>query len=366
MRLLRILAVVAALWAAPGAHAQAQAPGLSPEPDAASELEGELKTARFRIRYTPRARGAAQALAREIESTRDGFARVLGRDWEGITEVRIGVGREELERIALPGGRPPGWAMALAYPEQNVILLEALSLIEPKNGATVRHELAHVALGRLGKGWPRWFQEGMAQRLTGEGNGVTQYAAMFRALHGSRLIPLEDLAEGWPERPEDVEIAYAQSASFVGHLLEVHGSATLGELIDLVKAGAPFETAFARAFHTSLRLEEESWLATLPGRYSWLPIVTTGTTLWAVAAGLCVGAWVRRRRSKRLRLLEMKAEEAAEDAAAQLAKAEAQRAKADAVAAHLEALQDVTPALQDFTEEELEETQPPSGKPTVH
>ena len=32
----------------------------------------------------------------------------------------------------------------------------------------LRHELAHVALGQFSPVWPRWFQEGVAQHLTGE------------------------------------------------------------------------------------------------------------------------------------------------------------------------------------------------------
>ncbi len=73
-----------------------------------------LKTARFRLVYTEQAKGAAAFLARDIERIRDDVRDVLGRDWPGETEVRLGFGREEYESLALPGGLPPSWAVATA------------------------------------------------------------------------------------------------------------------------------------------------------------------------------------------------------------------------------------------------------------
>ena len=47
-----------------------------------------LRTARFRLEYTERAKGAAEFLAEDIERIRDDVRDVLGRDWPGVTEVR--------------------------------------------------------------------------------------------------------------------------------------------------------------------------------------------------------------------------------------------------------------------------------------
>ena len=121
---------------------------------------GEVSTPRFRIVHTQAATGAAKALSEQIEPLRGQIAQVLGRDWDGITEVRLGMGREEYEALALPGGAPPSWAVALAYPDVNIILIDAHSLVKGDGQSTLRHELVHIALGRLGKNWPRWFTKG--------------------------------------------------------------------------------------------------------------------------------------------------------------------------------------------------------------
>ncbi len=278
-------------------------------------VAGEVSTPRFRILHTAAASVAARELSASIESVRDSFGGILGRDWPGMTEIRLGVGREEFEALALPGGRPPGWAVALAYPAHGIILLDALSLHAPDGHQTLRHELAHVALGQLAKDWPRWFQEGVAQNVTGEHYNLTHYTALFRAVAQERVFRFEDLSDDWPDRPADVEVAYAQSAAFVAHLTGKYGSQAMGLLVDGVRAGEPFEQAFGKAFRTSLTVEEGAWREGLAARYGWLPLTTSSALVWLAASGLCVAAWVRRSRQKAARLAEMAAQDSAEDAA---------------------------------------------------
>jgi hypothetical protein len=256
-----------------------------------------LSTPRFTIVYTPQAEGAAKYLAGHLEQLRDEVGGLVGRDWPGVTEVRVGAGREEYEALALPGGKPPSWAVALAYPDANIVLVEARSLSQGDGQLTLRHELVHVALGQLGHGWPRWYQEGMAMELTGERKfRLTQYAVLSRAVTQDRIFHFEDLSSGFPRYADDVEIAYAQSAAFVEFLAERHGRAAFGQLIDRLQAGDAFEKAFGVAFHSSLTMEERVFRAELPRRYPWWPLLLSGGTLvWGFSAVLLVVAWLRRR-----------------------------------------------------------------------
>ena len=313
---------------------------------------GEVNTPRFRIVHTQAATGAAKVLSGQIEPLRDQIQAVLGRDWDGITEVRLGMGRQEYESLALEGGAPPNWAVALAYPEANIILMDAHSLVKGDGQNTLRHELVHVALGRLGHNWPRWFHEGLAQQVTGEQRySVTQYATLARAVNTDRVFRFEDLAEGFPDLPLDVEIAYAQSAAFVAWLHDRHGPAGFGALVDGVRAGEPFETSFGKAFHTSLSLEEKAFAAELPGRYPLWPVIATGTTMWVGLSAMVVWAYFRRRRYVIALRAEQEAQEAADDAAARILAAEqaALQAQLDQIS---EPVQTATPS--------------PDEKPTIH
>lgn len=286
-------------------------PALVPLPRPAL-VAGELDTARFHILYTARAEGAARQLAQGIEGIRDAFGGVLGKDWPGVTELRVGVGREEFEALALPGGAPPGWAVALAYPTHRIVLLNALTLAEPEGMVTLRHELAHVALGQLAPNWPRWFQEGLAQDLTGENFSMAHYTALFRAVTQDKVFHFEHLADAWPDLPSDVEVAYAQSAAFVAWLSARQGPEGMRRLVDEVATGQPFEQAFGKAFHSSLAVEEAAWREGLAARYGWLPLTTSSSLLWLGMTGLVVAAYIRRRQQKEAHLAEMEAQELAE------------------------------------------------------
>ena len=288
-------------------------------PDVAPPTQ-TMETARFRLVYTERAKGAAAFLAKDLERIRDEVREVLGRDWPGVTEVRLGFGREEYEALALPGGLPPSWAVALAYPEHNVMLVEAHSLIQGDGQTTFRHELVHVALGQLGDGWPRWLQEGLAQDLTGERRfRVSQFALLAQAVSTNRIFRFDDLARGFPERAADVEIAYAQSAAFVRFLRDRHGPVAFGRLIDFVAAGDNFEKALGKAFHAPLSFEEQAFRDELPSRYPWWTIILSGgSVVWALSTVLLVWAHVRRRKVVALHRAEQSRQELLEDSASWL------------------------------------------------
>jgi len=279
-----------------------------------------LETARFHLVYTERAAGAAAFLARDVERIRDEVRDLLGRDWPGVTEVRLGFGRDEYESLALPGGLPPSWAVALAYPERNVMLVEAHSLIQGDGQTTFRHELVHVALGQLGQGWPRWFQEGLAQDLTGERRfRMSQFALLTQAVSTDRIFRFDDLARGFPDRPADVEIAYAQSAAFVRFLRDRNGPAAFGRLIDFVGAGDNFEKALGKAFHSPLSFEEQAFRDDLPRRYPWWSLVLSGgSVVWVLTTVLLVVAHARRRKVVALHRAEQSRQERLEDSASWL------------------------------------------------
>jgi hypothetical protein len=331
-------------------------------------ITGELTPPGFRILYTEKSKGSAEALAQEIVAIRASFVRVLGRDWPGITEIRIGRGREEYEALALPGGAPPRWAVAIAYPSHGIILLDSLSLSGPQGPVTLRHELAHVALGQIGRRWPRWFQEGLAQHLTGERVAVSHYAALFRAVTQERVFHFEDLDHAWPDMPADVEVAYAQSADFVAYLASRHGPEVMGRLLDGVAAGERFETAFGIAFRSSLSVEEAAWREGLAARFGWLPLTTSMQLVWLLAPALCVVAYIRRRRQHAARLEAMAAEEAAEDAALRVLAAEAAQRGLPPPPPE-EALPEWVEPPPEEPREPLEEADPQGqrpGKPTLH
>lgn len=279
---------------------------------APAPVAGEVTTQDVTIQYTERSRGAAQPLLEQVQAARGRFEGVLGRRWPRPITVRLGAGRAEMEALAEPGRRVPPLARAVAYPDLDTMLLDAVDLSSPDGPATVQHELAHLALGQLGD-FPRWFHEGMAVLLSGEGFDVTYYSVMYRAARNPDRIPeFEDLADGWPDKPWDIQLAYAQSASFAAFLTERYGPETFGDLFQRVRAGESFEIAFAKAFHATISSEERIWKRTLQQRYGTIPLATLISLAWSGTALLCVLAFLRRRAQKARNLRRMDEEAALE------------------------------------------------------
>lgn len=289
-----------------------------------------VETARFHLEATDASRGAAARLATEIEPLRDNVRRLLGRDWDGTTTVRVAQGRDEFDALTPDGSRPPSWAEALAWPELNLVLVDARTLLKPEGADVVQHELLHVALGRLGKDWPRWFHEGLAQYLVGERRfSFESYSVLAGAVSADRIFRFSDLTESFPSSASDVQIAYAQSSAFIGFLRERAPPDAFGKLIDFVGQGDHFELAFAKAFKSTVAVEERAFLAVLPGRYPWWPLVTFGSSLWALGAGLVVVGWARRRQQVAKKREAQALEDAAEDAALRISVAEEARREAE-------------------------------------
>jgi hypothetical protein len=283
----------------------------------------QIESRGFRVHFTPRAAGLAGPLATSLEQRRVELAQRIGRDWAGTVEVYLADGPEEVQAIAPEGVHPPPWAAALAVPGANALLFDARILRGDEGKQIVTHELAHLALGRLGKGvWPRWFQEGFAMLVAGEWS-VSRYAAIYRATVREAAIPLAALSDQWPERLSEVEIAYAQSFSFVASLYDERGEAKLRELIARVADGTLFPAAFAGVYGVTLERAEADWRTSLAARYSWVPILTGTGTLWLLITAIFLYAYTRVRRRRRERLEAMELEEQAREAAIRIVAAEA-------------------------------------------
>lgn len=278
-------------------------------------VAGELSTPEVTVQYTERAEGAApralEMVQQEQQVVKAQLQRVLGQRWPRPIVIRLGVGRAEFEGLAEPDGKPREWAVAVAYPEQDTMLLDALQLTDPQGATTVRHELYHLALGQLGH-FPHWFHEGFADYLSGEAFDVAYYAAMYRGVHQGSIPAFERLADGWPEHRAEAVLAYAQSVSFASFLSGRHGPQAFDELFAGVRAGETFELAFAKAFHASVQSEESDWRKTLERRYGTIPLATLISLVWSCTALLCVLAFFRRRAQKEQNLRRMDEEAALE------------------------------------------------------
>jgi hypothetical protein len=275
-----------------------------------------LENGHFVFRYTAVDRGVAAELERESLRIRERIIADIGVDFAEKTEVRI-CPTIEAFREAQPGGTwIPLWAAGTAYPAENVIVLCSPRAV--KGGRidlldVFAHEFSHIALGRAlaGVRVPVWLNEGLAIYEAREWT-FSRIAVLTRAALTDRLIPLSVLALSFPEEAEPAELAYAEGFMFVSFLINKVGREAFHRMLrDYVRYG-DLEGALRRGTGMNLADLEDRWLLYLKLRVSWIPIITSVTTLWFIASLIFVYGYLRKRRYSRRRLKEMEEEEAVE------------------------------------------------------
>jgi hypothetical protein len=233
--------------------------------------------------------------------------------------VRVARTPEQMAQLAPRNAPPPGYATGVAYAPIHLALLalQAPDTWEAPDVAEVlRHELSHLALAEAvaGHHTPRWFDEGLAIRESGEA-WMKRAEALWGASLGNHLLPLADLDRGFPGDRYAVNVAYAESADFVRFLMRSSDRARFGSLVQRVRAGTPFDRALADAYGTDVRKLEYEWKEEVGRHFGIVPMLTGGGLLWAIIVVLAVAAWFKKRARARAKLAQWAREDAALDAA---------------------------------------------------
>lgn len=320
------LAALLVLAAAGIEAARAQAPGpsdvadgwsspatgveLPPPPDGfLVETRGDV-TWVFHERTTPDTRD----LMRAFDGAWNEVTSDLGGDVDDEMVIRVARDPEEMARLAPVGHPPPEYASGVAYPRFGVILLTLTapsSWKRPPMRSLLTHELSHVALRRAvgPRPLPRWFVEGVAIHQARE-YSLPRARALWEATFREDLVALSELDRGFPSRPHEVNLAYAESADFVRFLRDDdRGQRRFRTLLRRLSDGEAFPDAIEAAYRAPLSELEREWRAELEERYGEFPLMIGGGTVWVLASALLIVAWARRRRRKRERLAQWQADE---------------------------------------------------------
>jgi hypothetical protein len=328
-----VLFALALSFAQLSIHASAQAQAEPAEPaDVIGETAADAQLPRLPDGFVEKRigsvlwayHGSDAEIARDLQarfgSSYRKIANELGRDIASAITIRIARGPEDMRRLAPIGSPPPAYAVGVAYPSLGLIIISVVSpdsWLPPDLGAIFTHELSHIALHRAvdGRPLPLWFVEGLATYQAGE-HRLTRVRTLWEAAVSGDVLPLEAVSRNFPSRPQAVNLAYAQSADLVRHLLQSSSDPTrLPKLLGAVADGLSFEQAVLTAYHIDLPYLEREWRQSLSERFRVLPLVLTGTALWGGIALLAIVAFVRRRKQHRERLERWAEEEEASDRA---------------------------------------------------
>lgn len=257
-------------------------------------------------------------LARQLMSEAPGYAdEIYGALGGHVADppIKITLLRDEAEMLALAEARhgrpPPEWAAGLAFPALKQIYLHG-AVPPGEVDETLRHEIAHVALGDVLKGVhpPLWFHEGIAILLS-EGLTLDRARTLTETALAGQLLKLDEIEARFPKGPARAELAYAQAIHFIGYLRRQYGDDHLKALVQRMgQDQVSFHAAFEQIYPMSLKEVERRWRESLEVWWGWVPAIFGGTLLWGLVTLLFVWAWRRRKRAQDIRLLEMRGEDA--------------------------------------------------------
>src|SRR5438093_3146395 len=262
-------------------------PSVSQFPGLEIEAPPELAAVRARLESIPAGRFAD-------------IAEFLGvRDPEPAIHVVLATETSDLAHGVAP------WISGFAVGESNLIVIfPSRSPAYPDNTLedVLRHEAAHILIWRAsaGRPVPRWFDEGLAMEVE-RGRRFQDQTQLLYQLITSGRTNLEHLDRLFTGGQNDQTRAYALAGAFIRDLAQEHGPTVFREILMRVRRGVPFDVAFADvAGVTPSRAESEFWdrQRIWP---SWVPIVTSSTTLWlAITTLALVAIYVRRRRNREI------------------------------------------------------------------
>jgi hypothetical protein len=197
---------------------------------------------------------------------------------------------------SLTRGRLPSWSDGAAFPDRSTIVLLS-EHPSARLSATLRHELAHVALRwRVGRPLPLWFEEGYAAVAAGEWDRLDALRLNWQVARGVRP-DLDEVDRELRADEPDAVTAYALATTAVLQLERWGGPRGLGPLIERLARDSTFDAGLRDTYHLTEGDFETRWQREVGTRYGWLGWAGAVGLFWA-ALGLGLVWLVRLRRHR--------------------------------------------------------------------
>ena len=210
--------------------------------------------------------------------------------------IRVALSDERSDLAA----RVPPWISGFAVAEQSALVIFPARLPSYPDSSleeVLLHELAHVLIGRAAahRPVPRWFDEGVAM-IAGSPWGLADRWRVSVALVADRRPSLAELEQHFEGNENAAMAAYALAGAFTQDLMQRHGQRVAAEILAALARDVEFPAAFGQATGVSMAEAEDSFWRRYAFWYRWLPVLTSGATLWTGISLLTLVAIHRRRR----------------------------------------------------------------------
>lgn len=213
----------------------------------------------------------AKEIVRLFPSVRDELATLLQWEFRFRPEVILIRDDKTFRMIARSE-----MVVAFADPERQLIVIDCSRVgTHPFDlDVTFKHELCHLLLhAHIPVGLPRWFDEGVAQWVTG---GLAEIfiddrkSVLMEAALAGRLFRFDDLSARFPEDRHGLVLAYEQSRSVVEYIVESYGTPRLLRLLNALEDGSSMDDAVQKDLGLTMGELERDWVSHLnKKRVTW-------------------------------------------------------------------------------------------------
>lgn len=278
----------------------------------ASDYMG-INTPHFAFYFHCKDERLMRSLIDQAEGLRREIVDDLGIEFTERTKVYLAPSFRKFQEIQ-PGGEIASWAVGVAYPSLNLIIIKSPRAI--KRGhidlkKVFKHEFTHIALGRAFRGRekvPRWLNEGLAMYESREWD-LSRVSTMTRAVLTDSLIPLSEITHYFPNEPGRAELAYSESFYLISFLISRYSRESFHEFIKEYSGGKGLKEALKEVYGFGWEELEKRWINYLKLRFSWIPIITSASTLWFLVTIVFILGYLRKRKAYRLKLEELERED---------------------------------------------------------
>lgn len=128
------------------------------------------------------------------------------------------------------------------------------------------HEYTHAVVFQLTRGkCPVWLNEGLAQTLEGTGMNEKQAARLKKYAEQKKIFDIKSLEGSFMgiQPYELVALAYSESLSFTGYLIEKYGQSQLIEALSEIGQGKSTSQIFEDSFYSNYQKLQSDWLDTI-------------------------------------------------------------------------------------------------------
>jgi hypothetical protein len=183
----------------------------------------------------------------------DAAGELLGERLADPIDIFVYDGREDFLGAVGPGTRE--WVGAATYPDIRTVFMwlgaGSTSFLE----TTIAHEVTHVVFADASRNPfhepASWLNEGTATWAE-EGNAETEADLVrFEADSPEGLMAFEALVANFPIDSRGANLAYAQGATMVDHILDEYGTDALAEIMDAYRSGSTDAEAIEAGTGTS-------------------------------------------------------------------------------------------------------------------